>query len=285
MTLRVARTVEACRAERARWRAAGERVALVPTMGALHAGHLSLVEAARAHADRVALSIFVNPTQFDSASDLAAYPRDEARDLELAGEVGVDLAFVPTVREMYPRPGMTRVTMHGVSEGLEGAARPGHFDGVLTVVAKLFHVVQPEVAVFGQKDAQQCAVVERMVADLDFPIRIVVAPTVREPDGLALSSRNVRLSPMERTQALALWRALEQARSLFEGGETRSHALEAAMREVLDAAPGVDPEYAAVVDRAGFRPVEIIEAPAVAAIAARVGPVRLIDNLVLEPRP
>lgn len=284
MTLRVARTVDACRAELAPIRSRGGRVALVPTMGALHAGHLSLVETARTHADHVTLSIFVNPTQFDSALDLAAYPRDEARDLELAADSGVDLAFVPPVEEMYPRPGATHVTMKGVTDGLEGAARPGHFDGVLTVVAKLFHIVQPDVAVFGQKDAQQCAAVERMVADLDFPLRIVIAPTVREPNGLALSSRNVRLTPEERTRALAIWRALERARDLFDAGETRSAALETAMREVLEAAPGVDPEYAAVVDRAAFHPVERIDAPAVAAVAARVGAVRLIDNVALEPR-
>lgn len=254
-------------------------------MGYLHGGHLALVDRARELADHVVMSIFVNPIQFDSEADLAAYPRDLARDLALAEERGVDLVFAPSVGEMYPEPPKTKVTMTDVVEGLEGEARPGHLEGVLTVVTKLFHVVQPDVAVFGQKDAQQSAAVRRLVADLDFPIAIDVVPTVREADGLAASSRNARLSAEERHRALALPRALEAARTLHAEGERRAGALAARTRQVLEAAEGVEPEYAAVVDRDTFEPVDRVEGPCVLAVAARVGPVRLIDNIVLEATP
>ena len=283
MTLDVVRSIAGCRAALAPVRAAGRSIGFVPTMGALHEGHLSLLDRARGLADHVVLSIFVNPTQFDSGADLEAYPRDEARDLSLAGGRGADLAFVPAVEEMYPSAPATRVTMRGITDRLEGAARPGHFDGVLTVVAKLFHIVQPDVAVFGMKDAQQAAAVGRMVADLDFPVRIELAPTLREPDGLAASSRNVRLSPAERERALAVPRAVAAAEAAFAAGETRAGAIEAAMREALESAAGIEPEYAAVVGLDDFEPVERIERPSVAAVAARIGGVRLIDNAVLRP--
>jgi pantoate--beta-alanine ligase len=283
VTLDVVRSIAGCRAALAPVRAAGRSIAFVPTMGALHEGHLSLLDRARGLADHVVLSIFVNPTQFDSGADLEAYPRDEARDLALAGGRGADLAFVPAVEEMYPSAAATRVTMWGITDRLEGAVRPGHFDGVLTVVAKLFHIVQPDVAVFGMKDAQQAAAVGRMVADLDFPVRIELAPTLREPDGLAASSRNVRLSPAERERALAVPRAVAAAEAAFAAGETRAGAIEAAMREALESAAGIETEYAAVVRLDDFEPVERIERPSVAAVAARIGGVRLIDNAVLRP--
>lgn len=280
----LARTIAACRESLDAPRRRGDRIALVPTMGYLHEGHLSLVDRARGLADRLVLSIFVNPTQFDAESDLEAYPRDLDRDLDLAGGRGVDLVFAPSVQEMYPEPPLTSVTMRGITEGFEGAARPGHFEGVLTVVTKLFHVVEPDVAVFGWKDAQQAAAVRRLIADLDFPVELEVAPTVREPDGLAASSRNVRLSPDHRERALAIPRTLERVRELFRFGERDGTRLEAAMRRSLEDAPGVEPEYAAVVDRDRFVRVDTVESPCVAAVAARVGPVRLIDNALLDPR-
>ncbi|HUP19806.1 MAG TPA: pantoate--beta-alanine ligase [Gemmatimonadota bacterium] len=277
------RTIAGCRAALAPIRAAGRSIGFVPTMGALHEGHLSLVDRARELTDHVAISIFVNPTQFESETDLSGYPRDEARDLSLAEDRGADLAFVPALEEMYRTPLSTRVTMRGIVDGLEGAARPGHFDGVLTVVTKLLNVVQPDVAVFGQKDAQQAAAVRRLVADLDFPVRLEVAPTVREPDGLAASSRNARLSPVERVRALAIPRAVAAAEAAFAAGERRAAAIEAAMREALESATGIEAEYAAVVSLDGFEPVERVDRPSVAAVAARVGAVRLIDNAVLDP--
>lgn len=281
VSLRVETVVE-CRAEVAKARNAGRRIGFVPTMGALHEGHLSLVDAAREKSDWVTLSIFVNPLQFLPGEDFDRYPRDLDRDTALAGVRGVDLIFAPAVEEILPRPLLTRVVMEGVVEGFEGAARPGHFDGVLTIVTKLFHIVQPDVAVFGQKDAQQAAAVRRMVADLDFPIQIEVAPTVRDSDGLALSSRNAYLSPEERERARVIPRSLEAARRLVAAGEREGKTIERAMRDVLEGVPGVRVEYAAVVDPDRFVPVDRIEGAAVAAVAARVGSTRLIDGALLE---
>lgn len=282
MSPRVGTIVE-CRAEVAKARKAGRRVGFVPTMGALHEGHLSLVDAARERSDWVALSIFVNPLQFGPGEDFERYPRDLERDTALAEKRGADLVFAPSLEEMSPQPLATRVTMIGVTDDLEGRARPGHFEGVLTVVTKLFHIVQPEVAVFGQKDAQQAAAVRRLVADLDFPIELVVAPTVRDDDGVALSSRNAYLSRDERARARALWRSLEAACALVRGGERDAGRVEAALREVLDGTAGVETDYVAVVDPDTFQPVERIEGPALAALAVRVGATRLIDNELLVP--
>jgi len=282
MSASVAETIAECRAAVTAARRAGHRIGFVPTMGALHEGHLSLVDRAREAAGFVVLSIFVNPLQFGPKEDFAAYPRDLERDRRLAGERGAALVFAPSVTEMYPSPFVTRVTMREATEEFEGAARPGHFDGVLTVVAKLFLIVQPDVAVFGQKDAQQAAAVRRLVIDLDFPIEIIVASTVREADGLACSSRNGFLSEDERRKARGLHLALTRARELADGGETDARRIEAAMREVLARVPALHVEYAAIVDRDHFQPVERIEGPAVAAVAARVGKTRLIDNVVLE---
>jgi pantoate--beta-alanine ligase len=252
-------------------------------MGAFHAGHHSLMRAARAEQDAVVVSLFVNPAQFNDAGDLAAYPRSEANDAAEAADLGVDVLFAPPAEEIYPEGFATTVTVNGLSAVLEGAERgPGHFAGVCTVVNKLLNIVGPDVAYFGQKDAQQVAVVKRMVRDLDMPVRIEVLPTVREPDGLALSSRNVRLSPADRARALGLSRALRAAGDAVAGGERDADRVRAAALEALG---DVDAEYLAIVDPDSFAPVTDIAAPALVAVAAQVGPVRLIDNLVLEPVP
>ena len=282
MSVRIARTITDCRAALAGLRA-GRRVAFVPTMGALHEGHLSLVDLARTKADVVVVSVFVNPTQFAPGEDFERYPRDLERDARLVAQRGAALVFAPDVEEMYPEPLLTRVTMHGITDDLEGARRPGHFDGVLTVVAKLFHIIEPEVAVFGQKDAQQAAAIRRMVADLDFPVEIVVGATARDADGLALSSRNAYLNEDDRRKALALRSALGRAESLAAKGVADAAPLLAAMREELSRHPGIDVDYVALVERDTFRPVDRLTSPAVAAVAARVGGTRLIDNVLIEP--
>jgi pantoate--beta-alanine ligase len=264
----------------ARQRGAG--VGFVPTMGALHAGHRSLLAAARAENDLVVASVFVNPLQFGPSEDLAAYPRDRGADLAVLAAEGVDLAFLPPDEEMWPVPPDVRLAVGSLAERLEGLVRPGHLDGVATVVAKLLHLVGPSRAYFGQKDAQQLAVVRRMVADLAFPNQIVARPTVREPDGLAVSSRNAYLSPDERRRATALHRALRAGQAVFEAGERDPAAVEAAARDLLEGAPGVAPDYVALVDPVTFEPVKQAEPGQVLATAARVGRTRLIDNVILE---
>lgn len=281
--LAVETTIGGCRAALAPWRRPDQRIALVPTMGALHAGHAALIDRARALADATVVSVFVNPTQFGPGEDLAGYPRDLEGDCALAAAHGADLLFAPAVQEMYPGPPLTRVTMRGVTERFEGKARPGHFDGVLTVVTKLFHIIQPDIAVFGQKDAQQAVVVRRLIGALDFPIALDVVPTVREPDGLACSSRNANLTAEERPQAAGLHRALARAAELAARGETDTAALVSAMRTVLAASPALAVEYAAVVDRDRFEPLAALDEHAVAIVAARIGRTRLIDNLPLAP--
>lgn len=259
---------------------------LVPTMGALHEGHLSLLREARSRHRSVVLSIFVNPTQFGDAADLAAYPRDEASDLALAESAGVDVVFAPEAGEMYPDGFATSVRVSGpLTETLEGAGRgSAHFDGVATVVSKLIIAAAPRAAYFGQKDAQQLLVVRRMVADLGLPVRIVACPTSREPDGLARSSRNVRLSAEDRERALAIPRALEAAAAGLAQGERSVDALRARAEEVLLAAD-ITPEYLAFVEPDTLEPVRDIEQPVLCALAARVGSVRLIDNTALRPAP
>jgi pantoate--beta-alanine ligase len=264
----------------ARQRGAG--VGFVPTMGALHAGHRSLLAAARAENDLVVASVFVNPLQFGPSEDLAAYPRDRGADLAVLAAEGVDLAFLPPDEEIWPVPPDVRLAVGGLAERLEGLVRPGHLDGVATVVAKLLHLVGPSRAYFGQKDAQQLAVVRRMVADLAFPNQIVACPTVREPDGLAVSSRNAYLSADERRRATALHRALLAGQAVFEAGERDPAAVEAAARDLLAGAPGVAPDYVALVDPVTFEPVKQAEPGQVLATAARVGRARLIDNVILE---
>jgi len=263
------------RAEKAR----GRRVGFVPTMGFLHEGHLRLVDRARELADRVVLSVFVNPLQFGPQEDFGRYPRDLDRDRQLAQARSVDCLFAPERSAMYPAEPIARVAAGPMADVLEGKLRPGHFSGVLTVVAKLFHVVEPDVALFGRKDLQQAILVQRLVRDLDFPLEIEVAPTVRELDGLALSSRNTYLSPDERRSALALSRALRAVEQAWRGGQADAAALQKKGMETL-AAPGVQPEYLALVNEA-MQPVERVTAKTIVAVAARVGATRLIDNVVL----
>jgi pantoate--beta-alanine ligase len=263
------------RAERAR----GRKVGFVPTMGFLHEGHLRLVDRAKELADRVVMSIFVNPLQFGPTEDFSRYPRDLARDRQLAAERGVDCVFVPESQAMYPTEPVARVAPGSMADTLEGAARPGHFAGVLTVVAKLLHLVEPDVAVFGRKDFQQAVLVKRMVADLDFSTAIEIAPTVRELDGLALSSRNAYLSPDERRSALALSRTLRAVEQAWRSGEAEAAALERRGLEMLRA-PGVEPDYLALVDEE-LQPVARVTARTIVVIAARVGNTRLIDNVAL----
>jgi pantoate--beta-alanine ligase len=263
-------------------RSAGRTVGLVPTMGAFHDGHASLMRRARDERDHVAVSIFVNPLQFGPGEDLSRYPRDEDRDLSIAGQLGVDVVFAPSVEEMYPtgRPEVT-VDPGPLGDRLEGAARPGHFRGVATVVAKLFDVVGPSTAYFGEKDAQQLAVIRRMVRDLSLPVEVQGCPTVREPDGLATSSRNAYLSPEQREAAGCLFLALSEAAQMARSGERDAASLVAAMAREIGATPEARIDYAAVVDDETFEEVSAIAGPARALVAARFGDTRLIDNLLL----
>jgi len=263
-------------------RQAGAAVGLVPTMGALHAGHRSLLAAARRENGFVVASIFVNPLQFGPNEDLASYPRDLAGDLAVMERDGVDLAFTPEPAEMWPRPPVVRVSAGEIGTRLEGALRPGHLDGVATVVAKLLNLVGPCRAYFGRKDAQQLAMVRRMVSDLAFPNEIIACPTIREPDGLALSSRNAYLPPEQRRRATALSGGLRAGLDAWLAGERDPAKIEAAALAVLDDTPGIDTQYVALVEPEGFEPSRTAEAGHVLAVAARVGPARLIDNLVLE---
>jgi pantoate--beta-alanine ligase len=280
--MRTVRTVADLRAALRDARRAERTIGLVPTMGALHAGHLSLVRAARAENDVVVVSLFVNPTQFNEAADLDAYPRDEARDAAAAAAEGADLLFAPSADEVYPPGFATTVHVAGLTEHLEGEHRGvAHFEGVATVVCKLLNMAQPDVAYFGQKDAQQAAVIRRLVRDLDIPVRIAVQPTVREPDGLALSSRNVHLKGADRERALALRRALDAAAETVAAGERDPHAVERAGRAAM-ARLGVEAEYVALVRPDDLRPVERIDGDVLVAVAARVGPTRLIDNTILH---
>ena len=262
-------------------RQAGKRLGFVPTMGALHEGHLSLVRAAHGSCDVVAASIFVNPTQFGPNEDLAKYPRSFERDRELFQQEGVDLLFAPSVEEMYPAGEVTWVTVEELSNKLDGASRPGHFRGVTTVVAKLFHVVGPDAAFFGQKDAAQVAIIRRMVRDLNLPVEIVVCPIVREPDGLAMSSRNAYLDPQQRKQALVLHRALKLVENLARAGERDAAVLAAAGRAEIALQSSVRLDYFEVVNPETLDPVRGISNGALVAVAAYVGNTRLIDNILL----
>lgn len=265
-------------------RAQGRRIGFVPTMGNLHAGHLSLVRIAKQHADVVVVSIFVNPTQFGPTEDFAAYPRTFEADRAHCAKEGVDILFHPPVAEMYPEGTSVSVIETALSKTLCGAARPGHFDGVCTVVAKLFNIVQPQVAVFGEKDAQQLRIIRRMVRDLRFPVEIVAGPTVREPDGLAQSSRNHHLTAAQREQAICLHHALEQCKRLFAAGERDPQKLIAAMRTAIVDYPAAKIDYVDIVDDESLQPVSgPIVRPALVALAVWVGQPRLIDNTVLIP--
>lgn len=260
-----------------------EPVGLVPTMGYLHEGHLSLVRIARAQCPSVVVSIFVNPSQFGPNEDLARYPRDLPRDLSLLEEEGVDLVWTPTAEQMYGPGYQTWVTVEDVARPLEGSLRPGHFKGVATIVSKLFNAVQPQRAYFGQKDAQQVAVIRRMVQDLNYPLEIVVGPIVREPDGLAMSSRNVYLNPAERQAATVLYRALNTARMAFEAGDDDPQSLRRLMAEVITAEPLAELQYVSCADPDTLQELETpVTGRALLSMAVFLGRTRLIDNLILE---
>jgi pantoate--beta-alanine ligase len=280
--MKTLRTIAAVRAHVAQARRAGRSVGLVPTMGAFHGGHEALIRAAREACDEVIVSLFVNPAQFEDASDLDAYPRTEASDAAIAAGLGVDVLFAPSAAEIYPAGFATSVRVAGLSGVLEGAERgPEHFDGVCTVVCKLFNIVAPDVAFFGQKDAQQVVVIRRMVRDLNLPVRLEIVSTMRESDGLALSSRNARLSTPDRERATALRRGLEAAETIVAAGEPDPAPAESAGRAAMRAA-GVEPEYFAVVDPDTLARVERIDDRVLVVVAARVGPARLIDNVLID---
>ena len=258
-----------------------EPVGFVPTMGYLHEGHLSLARRAKEECASVVASIFVNPTQFGPGEDLSKYPRDLARDLRLLESVGVDLVWTPTLEVMYPSGFQTWVTVDGLTKGLEGAMRPGHFRGVTTVVAKLFNAVQPHKAYFGQKDAQQAAVIRQMTKDLDFPIEIVVCPTVREADGLAMSSRNAYINPDERKAATVLFRALSAAKTAFEGGEREAEKLRQIVHETVASEPLATLQYVSCADYDRLEELESVRGKALLSMAVFIGKTRLIDNFVI----
>jgi pantoate--beta-alanine ligase len=266
-------------------RRAGRSIGLVPTMGALHAGHASLIRAARAETGLVVVSIFVNPTQFGPAEDLSRYPRPLAEDLHVCAGEGVDLVFHPEEAVLYPPGFRTFVEVHALQEILCGKSRPGHFRGVATIVLKLFNIVQPDVAYFGQKDAQQVRIIQQMVHDLDVPVRLRICPIVREPDGLALSSRNQYLDPNQRRHATALYQALEEARRLVEGGERDAAVVQRGLAQRIQETPGIVLDYAAVVDADTLEPLTRLKGTVLLALAARFGATRLIDNLQLHVDP
>jgi pantoate--beta-alanine ligase len=277
----VVAALEDVRARARQARGGGSRIGLVPTMGALHEGHLALVARARAVTDVVVLSVFVNPLQFGPSEDFERYPRDLDGDASLARSTGVDLLWAPSTADMYPAPPQVTVSPGPGGERYEGAARPGHFTGVLTVVLKLLMAVEPHVAVFGRKDFQQVVLIRRMVRDFNLPVEVLVAPTVRERDGLALSSRNLLLEPARRHEALALARALRRGVERYRAGERRAAAIEAVARAVLDGARDVATDYVACIAGESLEAATTVTGDTVLAVAARVGPVRLIDNVAL----
>jgi pantoate--beta-alanine ligase len=283
--MRICATLEEMRSACRAARRSGRRLGLVPTMGALHEGHLSLIRAARAACDLAAASIFVNPTQFGPNEDLAKYPRSFERDRDLLEKEGVELLFAPSVEEMYPAGAVSWVTVEELSSKLDGRSRPGHFRGVTTVVAKLLHIVEPDTAFFGQKDAAQVAIVRRMVRDLNFPVEIVACPIVREPDGLAMSSRNAYLDAQQRNQALELHRALMRVKKSWESGERDAAKLAAMGREEVTGEKSVRLDYFEIVDPESLDPVENVANRVLVAVAAFVGPTRLLDNILLPESP
>ncbi|HDP80946.1 MAG TPA: pantoate--beta-alanine ligase [Spirochaetes bacterium] len=278
--MEITHTIEDTREKIKQARTAGRKIGFVPTMGYLHRGHLSLVEEARKLADYQVMSIFVNRIQFNDPRDFDTYPRDLERDFAMARDAGVDLMFVPDDREMYRNP-LTCVDMETLPEHLCGAARPGHFRGVFTVVSKLFNIVQPDCAVFGQKDIQQAVSIEKMTVDLNFPVRVVIAPTVREEDGLAMSSRNKRLSPEERSRATVIFRGLEAARGLISGGEKSAAVLLGMLREVIESGRPRAIDYTEMVDYETLQPADALGEKSVIAAAVFFGNTRLIDNMLI----
>ena len=281
--MKICTTVKEMHAAAHAARREGKRIGFVPTMGALHEGHLSLVRAAKAQSDTVVVSIFVNPVQFGPNEDLNRYPRPFERDRQLLENEGVDFLFAPSAEEMYPAGAITYVTVEGLSEKLCGKSRPRHFRGVTTVVAKLFHIIEPDLACFGQKDAAQAAIIRRMVRDLHLPVEIVVCPIVREPDGLAMSSRNAYLDPQQRRSALVLSRSLGRVVEVFGKGERNSDRLIEVGKQVFEDEPSVRLDYFEIVDSEPLEPVVTVRGAALVAVAAFAGTTRLIDNTVLQP--
>ena len=263
-------------------RSQGKKVGLVPTMGALHAGHASLIETAVKDCDFVVVSIFVNPTQFGPGEDLENYPKPFEADLEICRRAGVDIAFAPTPEQMYPAENLAWVTVERLTEPLCGRGRPTHFRGVTTVCTKLFNIVGPDVAYFGQKDAQQAIVVKRMVADLNMPLEIIVCPTVREPNGLAVSSRNQYLSEQQKQDAASIHKSLEECRRMIGDGAAQAGQIIAGMRAILQEVPAIDIEYVSLVDAETLESVEKISGRVLVAVAVRLGPARLIDNILVD---
>jgi pantoate--beta-alanine ligase len=282
--MEIAKTIESARNLMAAARKQGKTIGLVPTMGALHIGHISLIQTARRQCDYVVVSIFVNPTQFGPTEDFDKYPRPFDEDLQICRQQRVDLVFAPDASETYPTPNITWVNVEKLTEPLCGRSRPGHFRGVATVCAKLFNITQPDVAFFGQKDAQQALVIKRMVADLNIPVRIEVCPTVREADGLAVSSRNKYLNSAERQDAPLLYKSLQKARQLIRSGISDPEKIIAEMRKILAASKHLEPEYIEIVDPQTLERLNPVKAPALVAVAARCGSTRLIDNILVDAR-
>jgi pantoate--beta-alanine ligase len=280
--MEVAETIQSVRSQVKAARKKGKKIGFVPTMGALHIGHISLIESAVNQTDFVVVSIFVNPTQFSPGEDFQKYPRPLDQDLEICRKAGVDLVFVPTPEQMYGSENLTWVTVEKLSEPLCGQSRPGHFRGVTTVCAKLFNIVQPDIAFFGQKDAQQAIVIKRMVADLNMPLQIVVCPTVREPDGLAVSSRNKYLTKQQRKDATLIYKSLQKCREMIEAGVTNTKEIIGQMRKILNQIPSAKLEYVSIVDSETLESTDKVCGKILAAVAVKIGSTRLIDNILLD---
>lgn len=280
--IEIAKTIDAVRALVKKARSQGKRIGFVPTMGALHAGHVSLIEAAAKQTDFVVVSIFVNPTQFGPNEDFNKYPRTLDADVEICQKAGADVVFAPTVQEMYPNEQFTWVNVEKLTDSLCGAARPGHFRGVATVCNKLFNIVLPDITFFGQKDAQQAIVIKRMVADLNMPLEIVVCPTVREPSGLAMSSRNKYLSEQQRQDATAIYASLQKAEQMIKTGQRNAKTILAAIEQILQRTGSIQTEYIHIVDTATLSDLQVLKGQVLIAIAAKIGTTRLIDNILID---
>ncbi len=280
--MKIVRTIEKIRKIAAKAKSTGKKIGFVPTMGALHEGHFSLIKAAKKQTSFVVVSIFVNPTQFGPGEDLAKYPRPFKKDAIACKKLGVDIIFAPTVKQMYPEKNITWVNVEKLSGPLCGKSRPGHFRGVATVCSKLFNIVGPDIAFFGQKDAQQAIIIQRMAADLNMPLKIVVCPTVREKDGLAMSSRNAYLKPKERKDAVLLYAALEESQVFIKAGERKSKMLISEMKKILKISRQIKIDYIKIVDAKTLQEVERVKGKVLIALAVKIGQTRLIDNIVVE---
>ncbi|KPJ66258.1 MAG: pantoate--beta-alanine ligase [Coxiella sp. DG_40] len=280
--MKIAKTIQAVRALVKAARSKDKRIGLVPTMGALHIGHISLIEKAKQQTDFVVLSIFVNPTQFGPGEDFEKYPRPLENDLEICRNTGVDVVFIPPVKQMYPQENLTWVNVEKLTEQLCGRNRPVHFRGVATVCAKLFNIVEPDFAFFGQKDGQQAIVIKRMVADLNMPLKIVICPTVRQPDGLAISSRNQYLTQNQKKDATLIYKSLQKCREMIDAGVKDTQEITTRMRKILQQAPSIEIEYVSIVDAETLQAIDYIAGSILAAVAVKIGSARLIDNILVD---